>query len=129
MLVTKNEKWNSSPSRATRPSAMTMDITASRTGTRAAASVPNTSTRMISAKMMPMLSPRLRSPSEMVLESWPTVDSPNDRTRNPSGCEPWIVTFSRRSMLSDASSSDPAIDTGISVSCRSFDTSSGEWLW
>ena len=125
MLVTKNEKSNTRPSSDTRPRAITIEAMPSTSGTTAAISVPSTRMSTTRAKMIPTISPCLRSPSAMVLASWSAVASPATSTLNSPGCRACSVTPKSRSTLSAASSSEPAMVTGISVACRSADTSWG----
>src|SRR6266511_1885417 len=113
MLVMKNDRSKARPSRDTSPSATTMDMIASTTGTTAAARVPNTTIRMIRAATMPMVSPWRRSCSAMVLESLAAVASPATQTLKPWGCWACSVRSSTWSILALASSSDPAMVTGI----------------
>ena len=123
MLVTKNDRSKARPSSDTSPSATTMAMTASTIGTTAAARAPKTTIRMTRAATMPMVSPCLRSCSAMALASLAAVASPATQTLTPSGCGAWSVRSSTLSMLALASSSDPAMVTGIRVAWRSSDTS------
>ena len=83
MFVAKTDTSAISPSNAVSASAMTMAISARKIGRPAAAIVPKTTRRTISASGMPMPSPLARSSFAAALKSWFTLAVPTTRLRKP----------------------------------------------